>query len=176
VRGPSGAGKNPFAARPLALLEIRFASRHDSSCRCRPPGVVGVFLPRWRSRAAFISPKRPSAQARTRLEAKPALTPWSFQERRGRAGLAARAESRIAGLAALGREFHSSWPRPPSALQAARRSLLALLRPAARSNRLPADERDGPSLGMGPPPGALEALLIAWLGAGPAAPARVHQP
>ncbi|MCT0202958.1 ATP-binding cassette domain-containing protein [Synechococcus sp. CS-602] len=154
---PSGAGKT-LLLRALALLDpLQAGTIHLQG---RPPASWG--LPRWRSLVLYLT-QRPVAHGGT-VEAN-LRSPWSFQERRGRGGW--RRERITDWLAALGRD-PSFLAYDAERLSGGELQLLALLRalqldPIVLLLDEPTASLDGATTG------AVEALLIAWLGAGPRA-------
>jgi putative ABC transport system ATP-binding protein len=154
---PSGAGKT-LLLRTLALLDPPQAGRF--SLLGRPPAAWG--LPRWRAMVAYLA-QRPVAgggTVETNLRA-----PWRFQERRGRGGWN---YERITGwLAALGRD-HSFLSYDAERLSGGELQLLALLRTLQSDPTVLLLDEPTASLD-GVTTAAVEALLIAWLAAGPRA-------
>lgn len=154
---PSGAGKT-LLLRTLALLDPPQAGTF--SLRGRPPAAWG--LPRWRSMVLYLA-QRPVARGGT-VEAN-LRAPWRFRERRGGGGWCC--ERITSWLAALGRE-PSFLSYDAERLSGGELQLLALLRalqfdPAVLLLDEPTASLDGATTA------AVEALLIAWLNAGPRA-------
>lgn len=154
---PSGAGKT-LLLRTLALLDPPQAGTFN--LLGRPPAAWG--LPRWRSMVLYLA-QRPVARGgtvETNLRA-----PWRFRERRERDGWC---YERISSwLAALGRE-PSFLSYDAERLSGGELQLLALLRglqfdPVVLLLDEPTASLDGATTA------AVEALLIAWLAAGPRA-------
>ncbi|MCP9832783.1 MULTISPECIES: ATP-binding cassette domain-containing protein [unclassified Cyanobium] len=154
---PSGAGKT-LLLRTLALLDPPQAG--TLSLRGRPPAAWG--LPRWRAMVAYLA-QRPVAAGGT-VEAN-LRAPWRFREHRGGSGWCC---GRITGwLAALGRDS-TFLSYDAERLSGGELQLLALLRalqfdPTVLLLDEPTASLDGVTTA------AVEALLIAWLAAGPRA-------
>jgi putative ABC transport system ATP-binding protein len=154
---PSGAGKT-LLLRTLAQLDPPQAGTF--SLLGRPPAAWG--LPRWRAMVLYLA-QRPVAVGGT-VEAN-LRAPWRFRERRGGG---AWSYERITGwLAALGRE-PSFLTYNAERLSGGELQLLALLRalqfdPTVLLLDEPTASLDGVTTA------AVEALLIAWLAAGPRA-------
>ncbi|MEA5442289.1 ABC transporter ATP-binding protein [Cyanobium gracile] len=154
---PSGAGKT-LLLRTLALLDPPQAGRF--SLLGRPPAAWG--LPRWRAMVSYLA-QRPVAAGGT-VEAN-LRAPWRFRERRGPVGWSY--ERITSWLAALGRD-PSFLSYDAERLSGGELQLLALLRvlqfdPTVLLLDEPTASLDGATTA------AVEALLIAWLGAGPRA-------
>ncbi len=154
---PSGAGKT-LLLRTLALIDPPQAGTFR--LLGRPPAAWG--LPRWRSMVLYLA-QRPVAGGGT--VAANLRAPWRFRERRGRGGWS---PERITGwLAALGRD-PSFLDYDAERLSGGELQLLALLRglqfdPTVLLLDEPTASLDGATTA------AVEALLIAWLAAGPRA-------
>lgn len=154
---PSGAGKT-LLLRTLALLDPPQAGM--LRLLGRPAAAWGV--PRWRAMVLYLA-QRPVAGGGS-VEAN-LRAPWRFRERRGRGGWS---HGRITGwLAALGRD-PSFLSYDAERLSGGELQLLALLRglqfdPTVLLLDEPTASLDGATTA------AVEALLIAWLAAGPRA-------
>lgn len=154
---PSGAGKT-LLLRTLALLDPPQAGRFN--LLGRPP--AGWGLPRWRAMVSYLA-QRPVAAGgtvETNLRA-----PWRFREHRGQVGWS---HERITSwLEALGHD-PSFLRYDAERLSGGELQLLALLRvlqfdPTVLLLDEPTASLDGATTA------AVEALLIAWLAAGPRA-------
>lgn len=154
---PSGSGKT-LLLRTLALLDPQQAG--TIRLLGRSPAAWG--LPRWRAMVQYLA-QRPVATGGT-VEAN-LRGPWRFRERRGQGGWS---PERITGwLAALGRD-PSFLDYDAERLSGGELQLLALLRglqfdPTVLLLDEPTASLDGATTA------AVEALLIAWLSAGPRA-------
>lgn len=154
---PSGAGKT-LLLRTLALLDPPQAGTFN--LLGRPPAAWG--LPRWRAMVLYLAqrPVTAGGTVETNLRA-----PWRFRERRGGGGWC---YERITGwLAALGRD-PTFLSYDAERLSGGELQLLALLRglqfdPTVLLLDEPTASLDGATTA------AVEALLIAWLAAGPRA-------